>query len=312
MKYVLGIDSGGTKYLVKAADLEGGVLASHTGPSAAHHRIGAEEAFARIEESLAACLACFAGRAEDCAGIVVGTTGLDHPSDEQVIAQIYQRLKGFTCPIGFANDARVALQAATGGEGVVVIAGTGSIAFGMREGGQTAQVGGWPPCIGGDEGSGSWIAAQALRHLSHVLDGRHAATRLSEMLAQRLSIHSGEDLIALCIRMEKGTFQNPGISQWVNEAAQAGDESAARLLEAAARETASLVLAVARRLEYGLGDHFAVGAWGSAIVHSPVHFAAFEQLIHTEYPAARVCIAQKDAADGALEMALARWKEGNR
>jgi len=304
MNYVLGVDSGGTKYLLKAADARGHVLASHIGQPAPHYKIGDEEAYRRIEASFARCLEAFGGRPEDCLAITVGTTGMDAPEDERRIAAIYARLPGFRCPIEVVNDAQVAHYAATGGTGVIVIAGTGSIAYGRDSRGQACRVGGWPPCIGGDEGSGTWIVCQALGHVSRVMDGREAPTPLSDLLAERLRLRSPGALIELCQRLEHGDFQNPGIGQWINELAARGDDACAALLRRAGEENAALARGVIRQLRFD--GPFIVGAWGSALVRSRVQMDAFRASLLRDYPAADIRVPQGDAADGAVAMALRR------
>lgn len=304
MKYVLGVDSGGTKYLLKAASLDGRVLASHIGSPAPHYKLGTEEAFRRIKASVESCLAAFGGRLEDCAAITVGTTGMDAPEDEAVIGDIYRRLPGFHCPLQTVNDAQVAHWAATGGVGVVVIAGTGSIAYGRDAQGNEWRVGGWPPCIGGDEGSGTWLVCRVLEHVSHVMDGRHAPTPLYERMRRDMRLDSPGRLIQLCQQLERGTFQNPGVGIWVNELADAGDPLCRELLARAGEEAAGLVSAVADRLSFD--GAFVVGAWGSAIVKSAVQLETFKAAVRRRYPQAEVRVAQRDAADGAVDMALAQ------
>ena len=68
-RYVLGVESGGTKYLIKACDLQGRVLASYIGPSAYHYRVGNDTAAQRIAANVSACLEAFGGRPEDCLAI---------------------------------------------------------------------------------------------------------------------------------------------------------------------------------------------------------------------------------------------------
>ncbi len=177
MKYILGIDSGGTKYLVRACTPEGGVVAEYVGPPAPHYRLEREEVIKRVNANIDACLAKFGGSRKECVYLVCGTTGLDTDRDQQAVDDIYKGLSGFVCPVLCVNDAQVAQFAVTGGVGAVVIAGTGSIAFGCNEKGQTARCGGWPPCIFGDEGSGSWISMRALNHLSLLMDGRARPSR---------------------------------------------------------------------------------------------------------------------------------------
>lgn len=304
MKYVLGIDSGGTKYLIKACGMDGQVLSIHIGQPAYHSRIGAEEAFRRIHQSIRACLKAFHGSPEDCRAITVGAAGLDVPGDEKDIEAIYRRLEGFDCPLQVVNDAQLAHHAVTGGVGVVVIAGTGSIAYGRDAAGRECRVGGWPPVIGGDEGSGTWIACQALAHFSRVLDGAEPPAALYDHLKTRLALQSGQDLMRVATEVEKRTFKDPGLSQWVNEAADAGDLAAGDILRRAGAITAELAKAVIRQLDFDPEAPFTVGAWGSAIVKSQRHFDAFTQSLLKAYPRVQTHVASCDAADAALQMAL--------
>ena len=133
MKYILGIDSGGTKYLVRACTPEGGVVAEYVGPPAPHYRLEREEVIKRVNANIDACLAKFGGSRKECVYLVCGTTGLDTDRDQQAVDDIYKGLSGFACPVLCVNDAQVAQFAVTGGVGAVVIAGTGSIAVGWND-----------------------------------------------------------------------------------------------------------------------------------------------------------------------------------
>ena len=89
MRYVLGIDSGGTKCLVTAQSLDGAHLAQIQGPPALHYRMAAEQARLYIDENIDACLSRFNGKRGDCACIVCGTSGIDHQCDQVTINNIY-------------------------------------------------------------------------------------------------------------------------------------------------------------------------------------------------------------------------------
>ena len=325
MKYVLGIDSGGTKFLVRACAQNGEPLAEYTGSPAGHYRFERAEALRRINDNIDRCLETFGGRREDCLFLVCGTTGLDSRRDQAVVEGIYGSLSGFSCPVFCANDAQVALYAVTGGVGAVVIAGTGSIAFGRSAEGRLARCGGWPPCIFGDDGSGTWIARKALYHLSLLLDGRVPPTRLSELLDGAVHVRTAEDLIGICIDIEHNCWHDPGLTRLVDQAAEQGDPFAAEILQSAARHTFALGDAVIRQLKLHSRPSFKVGAWGSAIVKSRTHFSAFREMMLAKYPGAEVNIAREDAAMGACRMALDHlngridlfrdyigWKEGGR
>lgn len=108
MKYILGIDSGGTKYLVRACTPEGGVVAEYVGPPAPHYRLEREEVIKRVNANIDACLAKFGGSRKECVYLVCGTTGLDTDRDQQAVDDIYKGLSGFVCPVLCVNDAQVA------------------------------------------------------------------------------------------------------------------------------------------------------------------------------------------------------------
>lgn len=308
MKYVLGIDSGGTKYLVRACTPDGEPLAVYTGPPAGHYRFERGEALRRINENIDACLAAFGGDRADCACLVCGTTGLDSLRDQRLVDELYGSLPGLHCPVICVNDAQVAQFAVTGGVGAVVIAGTGSIAFGRNEAGETARCGGWPPCIFGDDGSGTWIARKALYHMSLLLDRRVPPSLLSERLTRELCIEKSEDLIGICIDIEHNCWRDPGVTHMVDQAAEQGDPYAAQILRDAARHTFALGDAVIQRLGLDGMPTFRIGAWGSAIVKSRLHFSEFRDLMLKKYAHAEVRIAQEDAAMGACRMAMAHLR----
>ncbi len=305
MRYVLGIDSGGTKYLVKACALDGSVLAEHTGDPAAHYRLSRDELLRRIGENIDGCLARFGGRREDCEYLVCGTTGIDAESDREVVTAIYATLPGFRCPTVCVNDAEVALTALTGGTGVVVIAGTGSVAFGRNARGETARSGGWPVCIFGDEGSGTWIGYRALHHLSRWFDDRVPSSALTDRLRDRLGLERREDLMAICMRIERVAWEDPGLAGIVDAAAEDGDPWAVEIIREASAETVALAESVIGKLALDQEPGFKVGAWGSAIVQSGLHFRFYRERLEARHPGVQVLIADVDAATGACRMALA-------
>lgn len=296
-------------YLVRACTPEGGVVAEYVGPPAPHYRLEREEVIKRVNANIDACLAKFGGSRKECVYLVCGTTGLDTDRDQQAVDDIYKGLSGFVCPVLCVNDAQVAQFAVTGGVGAVVIAGTGSIAFGCNEKGQTARCGGWPPCIFGDEGSGSWISMRALNHLSLLMDGRARPSILSRMLNEVLHLERKEDLIGVCIDIEHMCWKNPGLARVVDQAAEQGDPYAVEILKEAARHTFSLGDAVVQQLHFAERPVFRVGAWGSAIVKSKLHFQFFQELFTEKYDNVEVLIAREDAAMGACRIAQARLKD---
>ena len=302
--YVLGVDSGGTKCLIRAVRPDGTFLAEYSGETSRHHGLEEAEVVRRIERTVDACLAQFGGKREACLAVAAGVSGIDSDEDAAIVDRIYHSLKGFSCPIRCLNDAELTHYAVTGGVGVLVISGTGSIAYGKNAAGESARVGGWVFTIMSDEGSGSYISRQALHYFSRYLDGCVEETELVQLVKKRVGISTRKELMDLCIQLGTPPWTLPRLSIEVDEAAAAGDPYALAILEDAARCTFRLADILVQKLRLYEEAQFKVGVWGSAIVKSQYHFSEFCRLFHEKYDNVSVVKPQKDAADGACRLAL--------
>ena len=145
------------------------------------------------------------------------------------------------------HDAEIALLGATDGQaGIVVIAGTGSIAFGRNNEGRTARAGGWG-YIFGDEGGAFDIARRSLRAALRMEEGWGEATDLRERLLQTMSAPSANDLMH---RFYTGIprQQIAALAPLVDESATRGDSVATAILREAADELVRLAQGVYRTL----------------------------------------------------------------
>ncbi len=146
------------------------------------------------------------------------------------------------------HDALIALSGATNGEpGVVVIAGTGSIAFGRNAAGRTARAGGWG-YIFGDEGSGFDITRQALRAALRFEEGWGQATSLHEALLYDSNASDANEALHNFYTIDFPRDRIAAMSKLVDKAAIAGDPAATQILDAAAQQLAALVWAVRDQL----------------------------------------------------------------
>lgn len=306
MKYVIGIDSGGTNYRVMACDLQGNTLGSYTGVPANHYNVTMEEMSRRVNRNIDCCLEKFGGARADACCIVCGTTGLDSPEDEKLLGDFYGSLPGFCCPVKVINDAELAHYTVTGGTGVLVISGTGSIAFGRSKAGRTARAGGWIFTILGDEGSGTWVSRAALRHMGRYLDGAVASGPMVERICRELGITSRHDLNTLAAAAGSPPWSLPALGKLVNDAAAEGDAAALAILKEAAGLVFSIVedLVAALELERTEPD-FKLGVWGSNILQSSYMLAEFRALAARRYPQAEICLPEQTATEGAIQLALA-------
>lgn len=305
MKYVIGIDSGGTHYRMKASDLEGNVLASHVGFPANHYYMNQEEMMRRIDESIDNLLSQFSGKREDAEYLVCGTTGMDGDADRIKLQSFYESIAGIRCPIKIMNDAELAHYTVTGGQGILVISGTGSIAFGRNKDGESARSGGWLFTILGDEGSGAWVSRRALRYLGRYFDGAVTESPLVKLVKKHLKLNNRDDLNRVAHSMGMQPWHTPDLGKIVDEAAKEEDEEALDILKTAAEHIFNIVkdLVVALRIEQTEPD-FNLGLWGSNLLNSQVIQNRFLELVNVRYPRVNICYAKNESIDGAVSMAL--------
>lgn len=305
MEYVIGIDSGGTNYRLKAATLNGKELASFVGKPANHYSLEKEELYTRINSGIDSLLAEFNGKREDAKFILCGTTGVDSDEDALLLNEIYSNIPGFQCPVKVINDAELAHYTVTGGSGVLVISGTGAIAYAKDRTGRTARAGGWLFTIMGDEGSGAWVSRSALRYLGRYYDGAIRRDNLISSIEKELDLHSRNDLNLLAKKMGTKPWHTPNIGYIVDQAAEKGEVAAIKLLRDAAYEVFHIVEDVVAILEL---DHyepdFNLGIWGSNILKSKIMQSYFTTLVKNEYPKANIILPEKESIDGAVELAL--------
>jgi N-acetylglucosamine kinase-like BadF-type ATPase len=245
-QYFLGVDGGQSSTRAVIGDEAGRVLGiGRGGPS---NYAGAPEGPGKFATVVRDCLiaACQqAGLNADTvlfASACLGFSG--GPADkEPIVRQILTSDRTLV-----TDDAAVALSGATGGEpGIVVIAGTGSIAFGRNGAGRTARAGGWGYLFG-DEGGAFSIARQALRAALRWEEGWGGPTSLRARLLDATGARNMNDLLHRCYTPE---FERPRVARFallVDQAAESADPAALEILDGAARELALLARAVRGQL----------------------------------------------------------------
>ncbi len=257
---VLAVDGGQSSTLALVADEDGHILgAGLAGPSNHVHEPGG---MARLSDALRRSITAALQQAGRDAGDVVSAC-LGMTGGPQEAREIARRLLP-AATVEACQDIVTALAGAGCAQpGVVVIAGTGSVAYGRLGDGREAKAGGWGYLMG-DEGSGYDIGRAALRAATQASDGRSAPTRLLE----RVPAHFGfPDLAALHRAIYAGEVARPRLAELtavVGEAARAGDAVAQAILAQAGRDLASAALAVITRLGHrqtGLTTYYTGGVF---------------------------------------------------
>jgi len=198
--------------------------------------------------------------------IVISLADLDTKRDWILARKIVRTLgipKGVK--VILEHDAVTAYYAITyGAPGVAVIAGTGSIAFGMNRKGERARAGGWGWFFD-DEGSAFWIAKEALTMASKAVDGRGEYTELAHVVTEYFKLNEFMDIIDVIYKKKdvaKDHKELAKLAEVVNEVAMRGDNKAREILIRAGIELANMAYAVAKKLKMD-NDKIVVGGIGS-------------------------------------------------
>jgi N-acetylglucosamine kinase-like BadF-type ATPase len=192
-----------------------------------------------------------------CAGLA-GSAGRPEAS-----LRLGARLRehGLAREVRVIPDAEVAFVDAFGdGDGILLIAGTGSIGFGRVGGGVFQRIGGWGALIG-DEGSGYWVGLQGVRAVIRSLEGRGPSTALIDAILHALSVAS----IPQILEWSQGTDKSgvASLAPVVIGEADRGDPVASEIAEGAVRELRTHVAALRERL--GVGSGFRVALVGGLV-----------------------------------------------
>ncbi|MEX2460655.1 MAG: BadF/BadG/BcrA/BcrD ATPase family protein [Paenibacillaceae bacterium] len=248
-KRFIGIDGGGTKTVCILGDQNGCILAVRRGESS-NVKSRSWEDVKRVLFSLIQNVLDLTGTdASSLGGIFLGLAGSDRPEDRKRIVDWLQTELPEGIPITAHNDAVTALAAGTWGQrGIVLISGTGSIAYGFDPAtGAFVRVGGWGYLLG-DEGSGFDLGRKALMAVMQEYDGRGKATALTGLVLERWALqHPGQIINTIYGQDNVRTAIADG-SKLVLQAASNGDPIAVKLVDEAIRELKELVQTAANAL----------------------------------------------------------------
>jgi len=238
-KYVIGVDGGGTKTVAVLANLNGKVLArAEVGPSNIN-KIGFKHAIDNIVKVLTQVSQEY--EKDKIVFIYLGlAAGLER--DKRKKKEIKKQLLlipslSWVLPknISIEGDQLIAFRSGTEEkQGIIIIAGTGSIVMGWDKKGKEVIVGGWDYLLG-DDGSGFWIGKKALQAVCLSIDGFNSKSLLHSMILKKLKIKTEKDLIQEIYKPEM--IKNiASLAPLVETAAKTGDKTAKDILFQASNE----------------------------------------------------------------------------
>jgi glucosamine kinase len=263
----IGIDGGGSKtsWLIGNED---SVLGSGVAAGSNVVRVGE----ARAKEALGQAIreACAAAKVapSQIQHTSIGVAGAASPGVRQLVERMIADF--VSGEIEVVGDMVIAMEAAFGvGPGVIVIAGTGSIAYGRNLQDETARAGGWGFAVS-DEGSGHWIGRSALAAALRARDqgqeqGREQSTRLFESILKFWQLETDEQLVLAANATRLPDFA--GLFPVVLSAAESGNGLALEVLTRAGTELADLAKIVIARI-FAEGDRVRVAMSGGVFGNS--------------------------------------------
>ncbi len=305
--HVLGIDAGGTKTVCFLADDRGTVVSEGRGPGAnlqVAGELGVEKVLYDVMQ------AALAGRNVTPVAIAVGIAGVDREDEARAVHDIMRRI-GHHARVLVVNDALIALVAGVGdAPGIVIIAGTGTIAYGRNANGVAARAGGWGHMIG-DEGSGYWIGREALAAVMRAADGRGPSTRLTADILAFFDVADVSRLPRLVYDRDEPRMNVAALAPIVQRACAEGDAVATGILERAAEELVIGFRSVATQLDMR-GDAFTCVLAGGVFKAVPWLAGELPGRLAEAAPRCQVLVLDEEPAIGAVKLALAEATGGAR
>jgi N-acetylglucosamine kinase-like BadF-type ATPase len=263
----LGVDGGGTKTALVLIDSDGTIVATHLARGAYYLDIGLDALGTLLADAVGSVLAQAALGAAD---LDFAFFGLPAYGEDSAVIDALSRLPERCLPAGRYACGNDMICGWAGsllcGDGISIVAGTGSICYGERKG-AVARAGGWGELFS-DEGSAYWIACRGLNLFSRMSDGRAERGPLYEIVRRSLGIAEDLDLCAhVFTRLEADRAHIAQLCKWVTQAARAGDAAALDIIRQAAAELALMADATRRQLGFTSDEPVAVSYSGGVFDH---------------------------------------------
>jgi len=292
----LGIDGGGSK---TACVVGNEIAVLGLGTSAGSNVVRVGEAQAR--ESLHAAIrqACQSARVttSEITRACIGVAGAAREEVREVILRLAKEI--IPGEIEVVGDMEVAMEAAFGeGPGVIVIAGTGSIAYGRNTKLRTARAGGWGHAIS-DEGSGHWIGRAAVAIAVRETDQQSEAC-LFKLIAKSWGVATHEQVVMMANRSPAPDFA--ALLPVVLQAAEKKNQQAGSVLVQAADELSTLAKQVIQAL-FSEQEAVPVAMSGGVFANSAQVRENFYNRLSVKWPNVRLAQTVIEPVQGALQLA---------
>jgi N-acetylglucosamine kinase-like BadF-type ATPase len=298
--YFLGLDGGGTKTECVLADAEGRAVARAVAGPSNPSRAGYARAWFALSEAVDSVLSQQRIHAGHIRGIYAGVGGAGRSGVARRVTLFFER--GYpNARVRVTTDLEIALEAAFDtAEGIILLAGTGSAAFGRDSHGRTARAGGRGPWFS-DEGGAFDIGRRAFEAIVRAEEGRSPQTILSKRIFEWHESNGWDLLLERIVKNPDDVF--PKTFPLVAQLADKGDDVARAILSAAAVSLAELLQSVVNALGRGDGEIPAAKV-GGVYGRSEYFDAAIEAELKKVSPRVHWVPVEISPAEAAVRMAI--------
>ncbi|MCU4989848.1 ATPase [Bacillus cereus] len=266
MKYMIGVDGGGTKTEAIAFDQDGKEIIRGKG-GFGNILIDFEEALVHIMEAIDHCQKALINN--NCVCICLGLAGISGANTNELILRLQKK---YGTPIEVFNDAMIAHAAALQGkDGILTIGGTGAICLG-KKGEVHEYSGGWGHILG-DEGSGYWIALQGLKRMANQFDQGVALCPLSLRIQDEFQLLTSSHIKRLVYSSSKDKVA--AIAPLVIQEARNGNDDAHEIMMQAGKELARITVNLYNKMQFKFATPIAVS--GSILRLVPEIYTEFKK-----------------------------------
>ncbi|MCX6384464.1 MAG: hypothetical protein NTV16_08330 [Actinobacteria bacterium] len=255
MSYILGVDGGGTKTVIRITDFKGLTVSEYITGAGNYKSVGIKSAEINIINGILSAIKQINAESENIffSSSCFGLSGLDSEQDGEIFKKMIfnNEIKKYIDPkkIIICNDSRIGLAAGSDSKNaIMIICGTGSNCFGINEEGQEAKANGWDYILG-DEGSAYELGIKALRSVMRAFDGRGRKTLLSETILRDLNLNNITDLIEWCYNMPFSSERFAALTKTVCKTAELGDKVSIKLLSEEVKEALASISIVVKKLK---------------------------------------------------------------
>lgn len=251
MKTVMGIDGGGTQTSAVILDADGNLLGLGCAGPSNPNAVGLDQSLAALNEAMASACKGAEIKLDGIDSVFLGLSGLPRINREAFKETLTDKL-AFTASQTFAidHDLHIALTGGLAGEpGMVLVVGTGSACYGLKEDGSRSQAGGWGYLVD-DFGSAYWIGLQALAAVAQSTDHRAGPTALTHSIKEALHLDEMSQLISRIYDPNFSRAEIASLAPHVFYTATSGDATSLAIIYRGCEELARMATTVAQELHW--------------------------------------------------------------